>query len=46
MFHLAASELTHFITAYVYWAVLFFVAIESKRITYHGSGILVCRAIF
>jgi len=47
VFYLVKPDLTHFITAYGYWAVLFFVAIESiGRVAYHGSGILICFAIF
>ncbi len=32
MFHLAASDLTHLLTTYGYWAVLVFVAIESMGV--------------
>ena len=46
MFHLATSELTHFLTAYGYWAVLFFVAIESSGIPFPGETILLVAAIY
>ncbi|MFL5628917.1 MAG: DedA family protein [Ktedonobacteraceae bacterium] len=46
MFHLATSELTHFLTAYGYWAVLFFVAIESAGIPLPGESMLLVAAIY
>src|SRR6266567_1599898 len=46
MFHLATSELTHFLTAYGYWAVLFFVAIESSGIPFPGETMLLVAAIY
>src|SRR5438876_11058462 len=46
MFHLATSELTHFLTAYGYWAVLFFVAIESTGIPFPGETMLLIAAVF
>jgi membrane protein DedA with SNARE-associated domain len=46
MLHLAPSELTHFLTAYGYWAVLFFVAIESTGIPLPGESILLVAAIY
>ncbi len=46
MFHLATSELMHFLTAYGYWAVLFFVAIESTGIPFPGETMLLVAAIY
>src|SRR6058998_1327722 len=46
MFHLATSELTHFLTAYGYWAVLFFVALESTGIPFPGETMLLVAAIY
>src|SRR5256884_8995189 len=46
MFHLATSELTHFLTAYGYWAVLVFVAIESTGIPFPGETMLLVAAIY
>ena len=46
MFHLATSQLTHFLTAYGYWAVLLFVAIESTGIPFPGETILLVAAIY
>src|SRR5258706_10834243 len=46
MFHLATSELTHFLTTYGYWAVLFFVAIESAGIPFPGETMLLVVAIY
>ncbi len=40
MFHLATSELAHFLTAYGYGAVLLFVAIESMGIPFPGGTML------
>src|ERR1700730_8890822 len=46
MFHFATSELTHFLTAYGYWAVLLFVAIESTGIPFPGETMLLVAAIY
>jgi len=46
MFHLATSELTHFLTAYGYWVVLIFVAIESSGIPFPGETMLLVAAIY
>src|SRR3989440_6761553 len=46
MFHLATSELMHFLTTYGYWAVLFFVAIESAGIPFPGETMLLVAAIY
>src|SRR5438477_4488997 len=46
MFHLATSELTHFLTMYGYWAVLLFVAIESTGIPFPGETMLLVAAIY
>ena len=46
MFHLATSQLTHFLTAYGYWAVLVFVAIESMGIPFPGETMLLVAAIY
>jgi membrane protein DedA with SNARE-associated domain len=46
MFHLATAELTHFLTTYGYWAVLFFVAIESTGIPFPGETMLLVAAIY
>ncbi len=46
MFHLATAELTHFLTAYGYWAVLLFVAIESTGIPFPGETMLLVAAIY
>ena len=46
MFHLATSELTHFLTAYGYWAVLLFVALESAGIPLPGETMLLVAAIY
>jgi membrane protein DedA with SNARE-associated domain len=46
MFHLATAELTHFLTTYGYWAVLFFVAIESTGIPFSGETMLLVAAIY
>jgi membrane protein DedA with SNARE-associated domain len=46
MFHLATSELTHLLTAYGYWAVLLFVAIESMGIPFPGETMLLVAAIY
>jgi len=46
MFHLATSELSHFLTAYGYWAVLLFVAIESTGIPFPGETMLLVASIY
>ena len=46
MFHFATSELTHFLTAYGYWAVLLGVAIESTGIPFPGETMLLVAAIY
>ena len=46
MFHLATSELTHFLTAYGYGAVLLFVAIESMGIPFPGETMLLVAATY
>ena len=46
MFHLATAELTYFLTAYGYWAVLLFVAIESTGIPFPGETMLLVAAIY
>src|SRR5260370_36062719 len=46
MFHLAPSELTHFLTAYGYGAVLLFVAIESMGIPFPGGTMLLVAATY
>jgi membrane protein DedA with SNARE-associated domain len=46
MFHLATSQLTHLLTAYGYWAVLVFVAIESMGIPFPGETMLLVAAIY
>ena len=46
MFHLATSELMHFLTVYGYWAVLFFVAVESMGIPLPGETMLLVAAIY
>ena len=46
MFHFATSELTHFLAAYGYWAVLLFVAIESTGIPLPGETMLLVAAIY
>jgi hypothetical protein len=46
MFHLATSQLTHFLTAYSYRAVLVFVAIESMGIPFSGETMLLVAAIY
>jgi membrane protein DedA with SNARE-associated domain len=45
MFHISASDLTHLLTTYGYWAILFFVAIESTGIPFPGETILLLAAI-
>ena len=46
MFHFATSELMHFLTVYGYWAVLFFVAVESMGIPLPGETMLLVAAIY
>jgi membrane protein DedA with SNARE-associated domain len=46
MFHLATSELTHFLTAYGYWAVLLFVAIESMGVPFPGETMLIVASVY
>jgi membrane protein DedA with SNARE-associated domain len=46
MFHLATAELTHFLVAYGYWAVLLFVAIESTGIPFPGETMLLVAASY
>src|SRR6266853_2280595 len=46
MFHFAASDLTHLLTTYGYWAVLLFVAIESIGIPFPGETMLLVAAIY
>jgi membrane protein DedA with SNARE-associated domain len=45
MFHLTTSTLIHLLTTYGYWAVLFFVAIESIGIPFPGETMLLVAAI-
>ena len=40
MFHVVTSNLIHLLTTYGYWAILFFVAIESTGIPFPGETIL------
>ncbi len=46
MFHFAGSDLTHLVSAYGYWAVLLFVAIESTGIPFPGETMLLVAAIY
>lgn len=46
MFHFATSELTQFLTAYGYPAVLLFVAIESTGIPFPGETMLLVASIY
>ena len=46
IFHFATSTLTHLLTTYGYWAVLFFVAIESTGIPFPGETMLLVAAIY
>src|SRR2546430_10618611 len=46
MFQLATCELTHFLTACGYWAVLVFVAIESTGIPFPGETMLLVASIY
>lgn len=45
MLHLATSDLIHLLATYGYWAVLFFVAIESTGIPLPGETMLLVAAI-
>ncbi len=45
MFHVATADLQHFLSTYGYWAVLFFVAIESTGIPFPGETMLLLAAI-
>ena len=46
MSQLTTAELTHLLTTYGYWAVLFFVAIESIGIPFPGETMLLVAAIY
>lgn len=46
MFHVATSDLQHFLMTYGYWAVLLFVAIESIGIPFPGETMLLVAAIY
>lgn len=46
MLHLATSDLVRVLTSYGYWAVLFFVAIESTGIPFPGEAMLLLAAVF
>jgi len=46
MLHFATHDLTHLLTAYGYWAVLIFVAIESTGIPFPGETMLLIAAIY
>src|SRR5260370_2177392 len=45
MFHVAPADLQHFLSTYGYWAVFFFVAIESTGIPFPGETMLLLAAI-
>src|SRR5258708_10420727 len=45
MFHVATAALQHFLSTYGYWAVFFFVAIESTGIPFPGETMLLLAAI-
>ena len=45
MFHVAFTDLQHFLATYGYWAVFFFVAIESIGIPFPGETMLPVAAI-
>jgi len=45
MFHVAVNDLQNFLAAYGYWAVFFFVAIESIGIPFPGETMLLFAAI-
>jgi len=46
MLHFATHDLTHLLSAYGYWAVLIFVAIESTGIPFPGETMLIIAAIY
>src|SRR3989442_11969119 len=46
MFHIATSDLMHWLATYGYWAVLVFVAIESTGIPFPGETMLLVAAIY
>lgn len=46
MFQFTGSDLTHLLSAYGYWVVLLFVAIESTGIPFPGETILLAAAIY
>jgi len=46
MIYLATSDLLRLLTIYGYWAVLFFVAIESTGIPFPGETMLLVAAVF
>jgi membrane protein DedA with SNARE-associated domain len=46
MIHFAAQDLNHLLATYGYWAVLFFVAIESTGIPFPGETMLLAAAIY
>ena len=46
MFHFSGHTLTHLLTTHGYWAVLFFVAIESMGIPFPGETMLLAAAIY
>lgn len=45
MFHVATTQLQHFLATFGYWAVLVFVAIESTGIPFPGETMLLVAAI-
>ena len=45
MFHVAVNDLQNFLATYGYWAVFFFVAIESIGIPFPGETMLLVAAI-
>ena len=45
MFHVAFTDLQHFLATYGYWAVFFFVAIKSIGIPFPGETMLLVAAI-
>lgn len=46
MFHFVTGNLSHFLAAYGYWAVLLFVAVESTGIPFPGETMLLTAAIY
>ena len=46
MIHFAASDLSHLLAVYGYWAVLVFVAIESTGIPFPGETMLLAASIY